>query len=200
MNEEDATTAVVEDVEIEAVQEVPAKKTAEVKTKERVKEVPKAARKEVEPEEHKDPEESQDLKWENIQRRKENSALKAQIAKLTESFDSARAEFEATRKTQESRLVRATLLSTLTKSGCIDPETAMGMLADKIKFDKHGDVENHEELVTNLKQTKSYFFTGPATSQTQATPRAATTRSGDVRNMDDAEFKKVLQGMGVKLP
>lgn len=196
MLEEDVETAVAEDVETESVVTESPKKTAPVKTKER--QTSKVDRKEVQQEEEKEPEESQDLKWENIQRRKENTALKAQIQKLTESHEAARVDFEAAKKTQETRLVRATLLTSLTKAGCVDSETVLGLLSPQIQFDKNGDVSNDVELVDSLKKNKAYFFTGPATSQTAATPKASTTRGGDVRNMDDNEFAKVLKSMGVK--
>ncbi len=195
MNEDTENATAVEEAENDVEQEVSVKKPTKNEAKERPTQ--KAERKDVGQDNYRsDP--NDELKREAIERRIENKELKQRLEKLTSQFETARSEFEESKKIQTNRVIRATLLSSLNKANCVDPETAMSMLSDQVKFDKNGDPENHESLVDSLKKTKSYFFTGPGTSSTQIAPKAATTRGGDVRNMDDNEFAKVLKNMGVK--
>lgn len=138
-----------------------------------------------------------DLRNENIQRRRENKELKKQIADLQKSFDSSREEFELTKKQQQDRIVRATLSNSLSKAGCVDSDTALSLLASKVEFTTDGDVSNGDELVAELKKSKAYFFTGPATSNSTPTPKPLN-KGPSVKDMPDREFMQVLKNMGVK--
>ena len=125
--------------------------------------------------------------------------LESQIVELKQLMDNQKADFESTKKMQQDRIVKATLLSGLNKAGCIDTDTALMLLGNKVKFDKHGDVENEVDLINELKTSKAHFFTGPATTQTMSTPKAATLHPKDVSGMSDAEFKAHMKTKGVMI-